>query len=207
MELEKDNVIGMVFVDANTEFSYKLGPKGLLDALSDLQERLEFYQVINLESRHHLTPEEWASISDPEAIFTEEEGKKHEKAVEEECMLYEQSCDEIGEKKQYEIEDGILGEGTVSAVTGNNEGNDVKFLYEEALKEGHWSEQSLAIVKQMLGMSNVELELQQDQLKLSRTRRLVHAPRSGHDVQLTDPEIIVEEVKWILETLAEEKST
>jgi len=47
----------------------------------------------------------------------------------------------------------------------------------------------------------VELALQRDQLKLSKRGRIVFAEKSGHNVDLTEPDLIAEEVKWVLEQL------
>jgi hypothetical protein len=160
---------------------------------------------IGLEELQKLTAEEWAAISNPEAGFTEEERKKHEKAIGEEWILSEKSSDELGEKKQYEVEGSILGGGVVSVVRGNNKVMDAKTLYEEALKERHGSEESREIVRRILEMSEKEINLQKDQLKLSRKGRFVHARKSGHDVHVTEPEMIIDEVKWILEVLREEE--
>lgn len=202
LALEKENIVGMVFVDANSEFSYKVRPKGLQEAFEDIMQHVDFHKLINLEERQKLTAEEWAAVNEPES---EEEQTKHGQAFGEEAKFYDQSCDELGEKKQYEVEGTILGDHVVSVVEGNNQGVDIKILYEEALKRGYGSDESRETVGRWLEMDREELKLQKDQLKLSRKGRLVHAEKSGHDVHLTDPEIIVEEVRWILEVLGNGK--
>lgn len=105
----------MVFVDANTEDSYKVRPQGLQEALGDFQKHVNFNEVIKLESRHRMTDEEWAAVNAPRS---EEDQKKVGQAINEEWVLYKQSCDELREKKQ--LEKRVMGGEIVSVVSGNN---------------------------------------------------------------------------------------
>ena len=57
----------------------------------------------------------------------------------------------------------------------------------------------------MAGGPGERIEAARGSLKLS-SGRLVHANESGHDVHLTEPEIIAEEVKWILSVTEEWKT-
>jgi pimeloyl-ACP methyl ester carboxylesterase len=45
LTLEKENIVGMVFIDAVSEFSCKVRPKGLQDALGDLQENVDWNKL------------------------------------------------------------------------------------------------------------------------------------------------------------------
>jgi hypothetical protein len=51
LKLEKESVVGMVFVDVDSEFSYRTRPQGLQDAVEDVMQHLDANKVISLESR------------------------------------------------------------------------------------------------------------------------------------------------------------
>lgn len=89
-------------------------------------------------------------------------------------------------------------------IKGHNE-KHIQLLLEAAIKGGHGTEEHRSTVKEWLAGPEKELKLREDQLKLS-SGRLVHANESGHDVHLTEPEIIAEEVKWILSVTEEWKT-
>ena len=72
--------------------------------------------------RLKLTPEEWAAINEH---GNEEDQKKHGEVFGKEWKVYEQPCDELAEKKQYD-----------------NDVMDIRVLYEEAVIEGYGSEES-----------------------------------------------------------------
>lgn len=80
-----------------------------------------------------------------------------------------------------------------------------KMLFDEATKLGHWSEESKATLKKWLGMGDEKIKLQEDQFQLSKRGIFVQALKSGHDVHITELEIIVEKVRWVLEVLEDDK--
>jgi pimeloyl-ACP methyl ester carboxylesterase len=200
LALDPRNIAGMVFVDANTEFSYKVRPEGLDESFGDLQEYMNFNEIVGLEERHKMTPKEWAAVNDE---GTEEEQKKRAEAAQGESEAYKGSCDKLAEKQQFENK--VLGNRPVSVIKGRNE-QELQLVLDTAVKLGHGTDEHRSIVRQWLSSPEKELQLQEDQLKLSSRGRLVHATKSGHDVQLTEPEIIAQEVMWVL-TLIEKEET
>jgi hypothetical protein len=72
----------------------------LQEAFGGLLEHLNFSEIIKLEERHKLTPEEWAAVNED---WTEEEQNKRGAAITAEAELYDSNYDILGQKKQYEI--------------------------------------------------------------------------------------------------------
>lgn len=63
-------------------------------------------------------------------------------------------------------------------------------------------EQQLAVKESLDRLKELDKRLTKDQMRLSRKSRYVVAESSGHDVQATEPELIAEETKWVLESLS-----
>jgi pimeloyl-ACP methyl ester carboxylesterase len=189
---DTDGIVGLVLVDANSEFSYKVRPEGLGDVLEGLVAAVDFNEVINLAGRHRLMPEEWATINESKS---EEEEQRLGETAGLEMDSYELSCDMLGKKNQYN--EASLGQGPVSVVQGHN-ARDIQMLLDYVQDRGLGSAEDTYVLREWLSEPEKDEGLQEDQLRLSGRGRLVKAAKSGHDVQLTEPEVIVDEVRWVL---------
>jgi pimeloyl-ACP methyl ester carboxylesterase len=198
LEREKGNeVIGLVLVDARTEFSDARRPEGLEDCLHAVFEGLDFQQVLKFENRNKLNDQELACLA---SLGTEEEMKRRQEATGGEYANYQKSCKRLEEKRQFERR--VMGDLPVSVVKGNSLG-DMQLLLDAAVAKGQGSVEQRAMIEQWLAKPEVEVELQAAQLQLSSRGRLIHASLSGHDVHLTQPDVISEEVRWIVGVLEE----
>ena len=78
----------------------------------------------------------------------------------------------------------IRGESAFSA----RRGEDVNVL----------NEQHRAREGMLEAMGKADEQLKREQLKLSRNSRFRNVPDCGHNVHLTHPDVVVEEIKWVL---------
>ena len=81
----------------------------------------------------------------------------------------------------------IRGESAISAARGN----------EVSLSD----EQRTARDIMLETMSKADEQLKREQLKLSRNSKFRNVPDCGHNVHITRPDVVVEEIKWVLSNL------
>lgn len=190
--INPSDVAGMVMVEGNTEFSYKVRPEDLVVIISVISKDLDQYQVMNIYNRHKLTPEEWAALTTDD---TPQEAKRHGNTALQEYLEYEATADTLARRKQYE--NVILGDKPISVVKGE-ELKDTELLLDAAIKKGNGSDFEWDAIRKWINMDEEETRLQREQLRLSTNGRFVNARLSGHDVHLTEPEVIVDEIRWVL---------
>ena len=114
---------------------------------------------------------------------------------------YEESFQALRVKKQLEREKRLLGEAPIYVVKGFNEGEFEKLLTQGLeIGNGEGEEGAKKEFKKMVeGWDERDRELQSEALNLSKRSKFVETRNSGHFVHLTEPEIIVKAVSWVLE--------
>ena len=76
---------------------------------------------------------------------------------------------------------------------------DYRIMYEAGVKAGNGSKEERAVVRQFIETWELlDDELRAAQLRLSEKSRYRVALEYGHDVPIWKPEVIVDEVKWVL---------
>lgn len=102
-------------------------------------------------------------------------------------------------KRQLDIRP--LGNRPLSVIRGHRE-RDIRKLYEAGVQVGNGTkEQQLAVKETLDRMERLDEILAKDQLTLSSRSPYVVAESGGHDVQATEPELIVEETRQVLDSL------
>ncbi|KUJ17237.1 alpha/beta-hydrolase [Mollisia scopiformis] len=191
---KEGDLAGVVFVEANQERT--------LDALDwrpfflwCVVGKVEFLKVSDLEKRRKLDDEEWERhLRDMRDEGNRIQGEK-------EWNEYEKSFESLTEKKGSSVD--MLRHIPVSVVKGEN-GRGLRMLYDALIERGHGTEEDREKFKGFLEtFDEKDVELQSEIGKLSSKGRYVEARKSGHDVQLTEPEVIVEEVKWVVAQFVE----
>jgi pimeloyl-ACP methyl ester carboxylesterase len=184
------HIAGLVLVDANHETT----PMVLNPNHEDLQAiamGLDFYSAIGLEAEHKMTKNEWSAFMDDEAT------EKHTLQAEQEDDVYAPSF-EILRKKELEKMQPLLGANPVYVI-GGMRSRDWTGLYTAGVKEGNGTEEQRTSVKDMIRTADEKSAgLMKEHLKLSTRGKLVFAHESGHFVQLTQPDLVVDGVKWVL---------
>jgi len=150
--------------------------------------------VVGISKNHKLSAEEWeqfmAEEADPRTKITEQA----------EMTGVTTSFQALAEKKQLERDPPVLGNRPVSVLKGNTAG-DFRAMYDAAVEAGAGTEEDRKYFRDLIaGWEAQDHVLQDEILKLSRNGRSVQT-ESGHNMQFTHPESIVEEVRWVLQNL------
>ena len=187
---------GMVFVDANQEINTTDDPwpDPYVKALG---KGLDILSVTGISENHKLSLEEWRAYLD------EERTEKHARVAAAEFAGYRESGPVLATKKQLEAEHELLGNRPVSVLAGRAV-RDFERIFEAGIRAGNGTEEERRLFREMLEMyEGRDDRWQRETLKLSTKGRWKVARESGHNVQLTEPEVVVGELRWVLDNLAD----
>ncbi|KAM7185079.1 alpha beta hydrolase protein [Naviculisporaceae sp. PSN 640] len=188
-------IAGVVFVDANHETA-PLVMDVADPVLWKLAEGCEPYNAWGVEAEHKLTKEEWD-------LFKAVESTPKFKAIEqkEDFQNYFPSF-EVLRKKELLKKNPILGDKPVYVI-GGMRSRDWQGLYNAGVAKGQGTEEERAHVRKLIEEVDAKNErLMKEFLKFSTKSELVWARESGHFVQMTQPEVVVDGVRWVLENLS-----
>lgn len=152
---------------------------------------VDILEISGLEREKKMSDEEWK-------VFLEDmrDMNVNMQAGAEQAQ-YAESFGVLGAKGQLNRDPPLLGRWPVSIIKGRN-GRELRRLFETAVEKGYGSEEERERFGESLErFDEVDRELQEEVKSLSTNNRFVEAKGSGHMVQITEPEVIVEEVKWV----------
>ncbi|KAF3492391.1 alpha/beta-hydrolase [Arthroderma uncinatum] len=153
---------------------------------------VEAYSAWGVEAEHKLTQEEWDAFKAAEAT-----DKFKLIADKEELENYLPSFEAL-RKKELGKRQPLLGDKPVYVI-GGTRSKDWSGLYEAGVAKGNGTEEQRKHVQEMIRTVDAKNEgLMKEFLKLSTKGELVFAAKSGHFVQMTEPEIVVDGVKWVI---------
>lgn len=189
-----DQIAGLVLVDANHETAPLV-----MDVndpiLGTVAAGVEAYSAWGVEAEHKLTPEEWNAFKAAESTekFKQIEAK-------EEFENYLPSFETL-RKKELSKKQPLVGDKPVYVI-GGIRSRDWNGLYKAGVAKGNGTEEQRSHVRELIRTVDAKNEgLMKEFLKLSTKSELVFATESGHFVQMTQPEIVVDGVKWVLDNL------
>ncbi|OBT39053.1 hypothetical protein VE00_10876 [Pseudogymnoascus sp. WSF 3629] len=189
-----DQIAGLVLVDANHETAPLV-----MDVndpiLGTVSAGVEAYSAWGVEAEHKLTPEEWNAFKAAESTekFKQIEAK-------EEFENYLPSFETL-RKKELSKKQPLVGDKPVYVI-GGIRSRDWNGLYKAGVAKGNGTEEQRSHVRELIRTVDAKNEgLMKEFLKLSTKSELVFATESGHFVQMTQPEIVVDGVKWVLDNL------
>ncbi|EEH11439.1 conserved hypothetical protein [Histoplasma capsulatum G186AR] len=189
---ELHDMVGLVFVEGDQENTTALRPDENVKRMSEGQDWL---RLTGLYQDMVLDPE------DRESLYLEAETAKFKETAEAECGEVANSCRELGQKKQLEADPPLLGSVPVSVVMGDTT-RDHERIYEAAVRSGKEGIPSPAAWQRKIAeFKELDETLQLANLNLSTKGSIAIAGNSGHNVHLTEPDTIVGEVQWILDTI------
>lgn len=189
-----DQIAGLVLVDANHE-TLPLVINMNDSVISTVTAGLELYSAWGLEAQHKLTQEEWDA-------FRAAEATEKFKLIEhkEEAENYMPSFETL-RKKELSKKQPLLGHKPVYVI-GGTPSRDWSGLYKAGVAKGNGTEEQRSHVREFIKTVDAKSEgLMKEFLKVSTKSELVIATKSGHFVQMTQPEIVVDGVKWVLHNL------
>ncbi|KAF9875044.1 hypothetical protein CkaCkLH20_07310 [Colletotrichum karsti] len=187
-----DQIAGLVLVDANHE------TQPLVVDVNDptlwaVAAGVEPYSAWGVEANHKLTREEWDAFR---AAETTDKFKLIEQK--EEFENYIPSFETL-RKKELSKKQPLLGDKPVYVI-GGLRSRDWSGLYNAGVAKGNGTEEQRKYVRELIDSVDGKNEgLMREFLKVSTQSELVFATESGHFVQMTEPEIVVDGIKWVLD--------
>ncbi|KAI3556116.1 hypothetical protein CABS01_13022 [Colletotrichum abscissum] len=186
-------VAGLVLVDANHETAPLVLDVNDPILWTKIAAGVKTYDGWGLTTSHKLTKEEW------NAFIAEEATEKHKLiAQREDSEGYSQSFETLRSKGLAKRQP-LLGDKPVYVIVGTRS-RDWSGLYAAGVAKGNGTEEERKHVRDMIeGVDAKTEKLMREFLKLSRKSDIVFAKESGHFVQMTQPEIVVDGVRWVLD--------
>jgi pimeloyl-ACP methyl ester carboxylesterase len=186
-----DAIAGMVFVDANQE---KTHPQLRIPfpSIQSLCGERNYFEIIGLLRDTALTPEEMARVGMDAGLPLTARSSQQEAA-----LLIESSV-ALGEKHQ--LDACPLGMRPVTVIRGNAR-RDFERLLAAAYESHSGTQEDLDEINDFLTnrLDVFDLDLQKENLRLSKNGRFVQATNSGHGVMATEPDIVASEILAIWE--------
>ncbi|MCJ1289088.1 hypothetical protein MMC34_000620 [Xylographa carneopallida] len=193
LALRPHDVVGLCLLDANQERTYR--DRYLDDSLLEaMLEGIDYYEVSGMKKHHRLTDEDLAAMAVDDAGADGEYVALEKKD-------YDSSAEALAAHKQFDRQ--VLGRYPVSVVRANTI-RELNAILKAATEKGNGTEEQRAEVTRQLGtFEAAEEKLQREQLRLSSRSRYFYAEHSGHNVQVYAPELVAEEIRWILDSQPE----
>lgn len=188
------HIAGLVLVDANHETAPQV--LNVNDpVLQAIAEGVEPYSGKGIEAEHKLTQEEW------DMLRSDESTEKFKLIAQKENREQYAPSFETLRKKEQGKKQPLVGDKPVYVI-GGMRSRDWSGLYKAGVEKGNGTEEQRSHVRELIRTADEKSEgLMKEFLKLSTKSQLVFARESGHFVQLTQPDIVVNGVKWVLDNL------
>lgn len=190
LHLKNQDVIGAVFVDPSTERQHEYFK--VQDAnIFAMSAGINFATATGLRADSKLSQDEWRARS--------ADIRRGSEATQAEADAYVESCRTLGAKKQTERE--VLGDRPASIIRCDSK-RDFQRLYEAGLEAGNGTDEERRYVKELLDRwDEIDLGLKKPLVKLSSKSRFVEHLDTSHNIHITKPEAVADEIDWILGNL------
>ncbi|RFU82064.1 alpha beta-hydrolase [Trichoderma arundinaceum] len=189
-------IAGLVLVDANHETAPLVIDVDDPILWTAVAAGVEPYAAWGVEAEHKLTQEEW------DAFKAAESTDKYKLIAQKEDVEQYLPSFETLRKKELGKKQPLVGDKPVYII-GGTRSRDWKGLYKAGVAKGNGTEEQRSYVRELIKTVDEKSEsLMKEFLKLSTKSELVFATESGHFVQMTQPDIVVNGVKWVLNNLA-----
>ncbi|RAL12877.1 alpha/beta fold hydrolase [Aspergillus homomorphus CBS 101889] len=185
------DICGLVLVDPVQErMLFETWPDPSVAAVTD---GLDYMEVVGLTQDYKLAESEWREL------MAEEASAKHAAQAEKELPFLQVSRKVLAEKWQLVSGRSLLGAKPVSVLRGNSK-RDQERMYEAGVANGGGTEAQRAQFREYLARwDESEERFQRELLNLSSTARLSYTARSGHNIQITEPDRVADEIHWVLQ--------
>jgi hypothetical protein len=156
---------------------------------------LDYYSITGLDDENVLLSSEWKLLKANSISTAPTRDAEND--------VSETSYTALAAKQQ--LQNRVLGDDVPVSVLKANSIRDYNRIFEAGMKVGNGSEADWAEGRKLMDrMAKFEEPLQKEILKLSGLGRFVKV-ETGHNVPLTRPDVIVEEVRWVLEMVRAKK--
>lgn len=190
LELRPNDIVGMVFVDCNTEHFFDDGAWGL-DVFYPVLGGQDFIETTGLVTSHVLSEEDWKAVREEQA------DPRHQATEAAEMQAVPNDRLALVPKKQLERQP--LEDYPVSVIIANTP-EDFQKMYDFGVAAGNGTEEERVLFRKCLDRwREMDEGWQRELLKLSRLSRSVRLYCS-HNVQLVQPQSIVQEIRWAIDS-------
>lgn len=185
------DVAGVVLVDANHETTLQVLDPNNAD-LTVMSRGVEQYTAKGVMAEHKLTEAEFNAFLEDES--TEEYILQ---AIQENAEYVPSFATLL--KKKLASRQPLLGDKPVYVIGGSRE-RDWSRMLAAGIRRGNGTEEQRRRVRELVETADEKsAALMKEHLKLSRNSKLVFTKESGHFVQLSEPDMVVDGIKWVLE--------
>lgn len=186
----EDHVQGIVFVDVVTERMFE-GAVPDQNTYAAVTDGFDSHEVIGLDKEHKLQPDEWTEVC--------KIGRHAGRAWKAEFHSLRQSAEELGSKRQH------MGDRPLVVIKGDAT-RDIRKVCKAGTDAGNGTPRQRKVLELWMQTGEtVREEHQRELLGMSTNSRYVVARQSGHNVQLTEPELVVEQLRWVLSAIKQRK--
>ncbi|GKZ17971.1 hypothetical protein AbraIFM66951_007849 [Aspergillus brasiliensis] len=187
-------ICGMVLVDAVQErMLFETWPDPSIAAVTA---GLDYMEVVGLTRDHRLTEAEWAEL------MAEEASPHHTQQATRELPYLQVSRGVLAKKQQLLPGRDLLCGKPLSVLRGNSH-RDQERMYHRGVAQGLGTEALRAAFRHYLECWDASEEaLQRELLNLSSNVRFSTTTQSGHNIQITEPERVADEIRWVLRRIS-----
>ena len=187
LHLRPHDIAGMVLIDTVTSY---VVPDPAINAVT---KGVDYLTVCGIVDTHKLTPEEWKAFMD------EEEDPKHGAQAEKEIAQLIPARLALDSKEQLTKQPTILGDNPVVVIRAHGK-EEFEKMYIVGVEMGNGTEEERRQYRQhMAEWEEKEEAASQALFGLSKKGKYVRAT-CGHNVQLQQPELLVDEIKWMYDS-------
>lgn len=189
LHLYDSDVAGMILADGSTERQcdyFRLPDPDINAVLGDLR----VAQVTGLRQEARLSRDEWREraidISRGAAAAAQTEANSHALNI---------VCRTLGDKGQFQ--NRAMRDRPVSVIRCGI--RDFERIYEAGIEAGNGTTEQRQAFRRLLDrLPLIDQDAKEEQLQLSSNTHLVYLPECGHNVHLTRPDVVAEEIRWVL---------
>jgi pimeloyl-ACP methyl ester carboxylesterase len=195
MAMSPQDIFGMVFVDAGVPHHFDVLPmswkKPDMVAVID---GLDYIQVTGLGENMVLSPDE------AQAMGMEMRSENFNRQVAKENDTFDDGFPVLAKKGLLERQPPILGASPICVLKGNTD-QDNERMFRAGVTAGNGTEEQRAAYAEVLETwVEKDVALQKEFFKMSTNSHFIQASKkSGHQVQLTEPGLIADAVRWTLD--------
>ncbi|KAH8699141.1 Alpha/Beta hydrolase protein [Talaromyces proteolyticus] len=194
LNLSTHDVSGIIFVDANQEQHTIQNPSPDY-FINTISQGLDFCSVTGLNKNHKLLPAEWQAYLDDQS--TEKRGR----VAAAEAAGYRESGPVLAAKKQLHTTPPLLGNRPICVLKGQTH-RDFENILEAGSNAGNGTDEERKSFREWLRTYDSKDEIwQREMLSLSNRSRWTTASKSGHNIQLTEPGLIIDALRWVLDNI------
>jgi pimeloyl-ACP methyl ester carboxylesterase len=195
LHFQPNDIAGMVFVDANQEKTF-LDPEKFPPPCFDIMMAgVDYWETTGIKADTVLSEEEFRAVLETQGKpsfgvteSAEQAGAKGDPPI-------------LAAKKQ--LQNQAMGNRPVSVVHANT-ARDFQRMYEAGVKAGNGSEKDREEFREVMDFwRETSLVRAKDILALSSVHHFRNTSTSGHNAQLLEPELIVDEINWVHSCLEE----